>query len=117
MINTTETRVAANEPDSGPRFGRFTELCRDHRIPPSTGGELVRAGLLRPFKIGGRTFIELSEFDQLPQRMQDPAAQERLSAVRRRRIQTPISERHRKAGLASGEARRRKCRSAAGESR
>lgn len=68
---------------SKPTFLKFRPACKAHNIGATKGYELVTAGLLKTFKIGSGTYIEVAEFSELPKRLQDPAAQERLAAAKR----------------------------------
>jgi hypothetical protein len=65
-----------------PAFGRFIPLCHAHDIGKTFANELKNAGLLKPFKIGAGTYIEFSEFAELPKRLADPALAARLEKIR-----------------------------------
>lgn len=66
-----------------PTFGKATPEAAKRGIGKTALYELIRAGLLRTFKIGNATYVEFSEFDALPDRLRDPEAQARLAAVKR----------------------------------
>lgn len=75
--------METQETAAKPAFARFRPACKKHDIGATTAYELVEAGLLATFKIGGGTYIRLSEFDELPKRLADPEARKRLEAVKR----------------------------------
>jgi hypothetical protein len=70
----------ANHPAA---FGKFRPACKANGIGATAAYELAAAGLLKPFKIGNATYIEFSEFEQLPERLKDPKAISRLATIKR----------------------------------
>jgi hypothetical protein len=68
---------------SRPAFAKFRPACKEHGVGATAGYELVNAGLLHTFKIGAGTYIELSEFARLPERLADPKARARLDEIKR----------------------------------
>jgi len=75
-------QVEVNKAPAKPAFRKFREACRDHGIGNTAAYELLAAGLLKTFKLGSATYIELRQFDELPQRMVDSKAQAALDKVK-----------------------------------
>lgn len=73
-----------------PAFAKFRHVCKQHDIGATSGYELVAAKLLHVFKIGSGTYIQLSEFDELPERLKDPAARARLAEVKRNGVRAAV---------------------------
>jgi hypothetical protein len=71
------------ESPAQPAFGKAVPEAARRGIGRTALYELIKAGLVKTFKIGAATYVEFDELDSLPKRMQDPGAQERLAAVKR----------------------------------
>ena len=72
--------VKTKTPSNSASFGKFIPAAAARGISKSVAYELVNAGLLKIFRIGRANYIELSELDALPKRLEDPTAQARLMA-------------------------------------
>lgn len=67
-------RAKTVPPAIEPTYGPLVPCCKAFGIGRSQAFAFVRAGKLRAWKLGGRTFVDLDSLRTLPERMAAEAA-------------------------------------------
>lgn len=73
-------------------YGRFSEETARRGIRKTLAYALRDAGLIETFSIGRAAFVFVDTLDDLPERLQEPAARAALEAVQHRH-ELPMSHR------------------------